>query len=171
MCGICGKYTKVGVTDDDIMLMSQAIAHRGPDDEGFYVNGRIGLANRRLSIIDLSAAGHQPMSNEDGTVWITYNGEFYNFQDYRAELEAKGHVFRSHCDTETIIHLYEEYGIDETLRRINGMFGFALWDSRTQKLYLARDRAGQKPLFYSHGETGSLLFGSAGCAPSGRSCE
>ena len=100
------------------------------------------------------------MSNEDGAVWITYNGEFYNFQDYRQELEARGHVFRSHCDTETILHLYEEYGLEETLARMNGMFAFGLWDSRRQELILARDRAGKKPLYYAHLPDGSLLFAS-----------
>ena len=109
----------------------------------------LGLAHARLSILDLSPAGHQPMSNEDGSVWIAYNGEFYNFQEYRAELEGRGHVFRSHTDTETIIHLYEEYGIEETLRRINGMFAFALWDGNKGELHLVRDRMGQKPLYFA----------------------
>jgi asparagine synthase (glutamine-hydrolysing) len=150
--------------------MRDAMVSRGPDDAGLQAwdaagsgaveECSVGLAHRRLSIIDLSPAGHQPMSNEDGSVWIAYNGEFYNFQDYRKELEAKGHIFRSHCDTETIVHLYEEYGIEETLRRMNGMFAFALWDARCDRLVLARDRAGQKPLFYAELPGGRLLFGS-----------
>lgn len=152
--------------------MREALAHRGPDGAGairWRADGQsaaaeepaaIGLGHRRLSIIDLSAAGAQPMTNEDGSVWITYNGEFYNFQDYRAELEGQGHVFKSRCDTETILHLYEEFGLAGTLARMNGMFAFGLWDGRKQELYLARDRAGKKPLYYAHFPDGRLLFAS-----------
>lgn len=154
------------------LRMRDAMVHRGPDGAGeirWLENGRVasagepgatGLAHRRLSIIDLSAAGAQPMSNEDGTVWITYNGEFYNFQEYRRELEEKGHVFRSHCDTETIVHLYEEFGLQGTLERMNGMFALALWDTRRQELVLARDRLGKKPLYYAQRPDGALLFAS-----------
>jgi len=129
--------------------MALAMRHRGPDDMGTWSDaaGPVGLAQRRLSIIDLSPAGHNPMSNEDGTVWITYNGEVYNFPELRAELIAKGHQFRSKTDTEVIVHLYEEEGAD-CLKRLNGMFAFALWDAKKQQLLLARDHAGIKPLYY-----------------------
>ena len=173
MCGIAGYVALNGGLPGALLLqMRDALRHRGPDAAGavrWHRDGRlasegaaaeIGMAHRRLSIIDLSDAAAQPMSNEDGSLWITYNGEFYNFQDYRKELEAKGHVFRSDCDTETILHLYEEYGLEETLARMNGMFAFGLWDVRKQELVLARDRLGKKPLYYSHRPDGSLLFGS-----------
>jgi asparagine synthase (glutamine-hydrolysing) len=120
----------------------------GPDDAGLYIGSHIGLGHRRLSIIDLSAAGHQPMANEDKTIWIVFNGEIYNFLDLRSELIEKGHIFISCTDTEVLIHGYEEWGIDNLLRKINGMFAFALWDGRRQELILARDRLGVKPLFY-----------------------
>ena len=151
--------------------MRDRLAHRGPDGHGLILldeqgrktddaaPARCGLAHRRLSIIDLTEAGAQPMANEDGTVWITYNGEFYNFQDYRRELEERGHVFRSHCDTETILHLYEEYGIEEALRRMNGMWGFGLYDGPRRRLILARDRVGKKPLYYAE-VGGGLIFAS-----------
>ena len=173
MCGIAGYVSTGRAIDQNILCrMRDALAHRGPDGMGLKawregsqpcLHGEpatIGLAHRRLSIIDLSEAGAQPMSNEDGTMWITYNGEFYNFQDYRRELEEKGHVFRSHCDTETILHLYEEYGIEATLNRMNGMFAFGLWDQKKKTLVLARDRVGKKPLYYAHLPDGSLLFAS-----------
>ena len=137
--------------------MLAAIAHRGPDDEGVFARGPVGLGNRRLSIIDLEG-GHQPLSNEDGTIWVAFNGEIYNFPDLRRELVAKGHVFKTGSDTEVIVHLYEEWG-DGCVTRLRGMFAFALWDDRRQKLLLARDHLGQKPLFYAKvGET--LLFAS-----------
>ena len=173
MCGIVGFVgIKGGLSAAVLKGMRDALAHRGPDGFGeirWHANGRlavddepseIGLAHRRLSIIDLSEAGAQPMSNEDGSLWITYNGEFFNFHDYRGELEAKGHVFRSHCDTETILHLYEEVGLEKTLARMNGMFAFGMWDSKKQELILARDRLGKKPLYYAHLPDGSLLFAS-----------
>lgn len=173
MCGIAGFIGEgLGLTPERLARMRDALAHRGPDDYGLKAwtaagaepapdaAAAVGLAHRRLSIIDLSPAGHQPMSNEDGTVWIVFNGEFYNFADYRAELEAQGHVFRSHSDTETILHLYEEHGIEEALRRINGMFAFALWDSRRRRLVLARDRLGKKPLFYAWRPGRGLAFAS-----------
>lgn len=158
MCGICGT---VGFADRALLeRMTAVISHRGPDDEGHYISpdGRVGLGNRRLSIVDLSPRGHQPMSNEDGTVWITCDGEVYNFRELRAELEGKGHHFRSNTDTETIVHLYEEEGID-CLRQLNGMFAFAIWDERLKRLLLARDRFGIKPLYYTQIGT-MLLFGS-----------
>ena len=157
MCGICGKYSQTGVQPEEVRGMLRAIAHRGPDDEGLYVNGHIGIGNRRLSIIDLPG-GHQPISNEDETVWTVYNGEIYNYRQLRQELERKGHVFRTHSDTEVIVHLYEELG-ERCVERLSGMFAFAIWDDRQQKLVLARDRLGQKPLFYAQdGE--DFLFAS-----------
>jgi asparagine synthase (glutamine-hydrolysing) len=140
--------------------MADVIAHRGPDDSGYYcddVNG-LGFGFRRLSIIDLSSAGHQPMSNEDGTIWIVFNGEIYNFTDLRAQLEQCGHVFKSHTDTETVIHGYEEWGA-QVIERMRGMFGFALWDQKGKSLLLARDRIGIKPLFYYH-DAQQIVFGS-----------
>src|SRR4030095_10015796 len=125
--------------------MADAIRHRGPDDEGFYISGQIGLGFRRLSIIDL-AGGHQPLSNEDGTVWIVFNGEIYNYQTLRDDLLSKGHVFKTKADTEVIVHLYEEYGTD-CVQRLRGMFGFAIWDAHQEQLFLARDRVGIKPLY------------------------
>ncbi|HTW78145.1 MAG TPA: asparagine synthase (glutamine-hydrolyzing) [Terracidiphilus sp.] len=149
MCGICGKYLfdrEASVPAPLVRNMADAIRHRGPDDEGFYVSGQVGLGFRRLSIIDLSG-GHQPLSNEDGTVWIVFNGEIYNYQDLRAELLQKGHTFRTKSDTEVIVHLYEEYGRD-CVERLRGMFAFAIWDERERTLLLARDRVGIKPLYY-----------------------
>ncbi len=126
--------------------MSRLLAHRGPDDEGYFVNGEIGFGHRRLSIIDLKK-GRQPICNEDETVWIVYNGEIYNYKKLRGELEEKGHHFKTDSDTEVIVHLYEEHG-EGCLDRLNGMFSFAIWDQKSRKLFLARDRIGQKPLFY-----------------------
>lgn len=137
--------------------MLDTIAHRGPDDSGSYVRGRIGLGNRRLSIIDIQS-GKQPISNEDGTIWVVYNGEMYNYKTLRAQLESKGHLFCTNSDTEVIVHLYEEVG-ERCVEQISGMFAFALWDEHQQKLLLARDRIGQKPLFYSQ-DGSDFLFGS-----------
>ncbi len=140
--------------------MCEAMAHRGPDDYGIYCSDKfgVGLGHRRLSILDLSTAGRQPMSNEDGTVWITFNGEIYNFSELRNELRAKGHVFRSNTDTEVIIHLYEELGVS-CLERLNGMFAFGIWDEKTGDLLIARDRVGIKPLYYMT-RPGYLAFAS-----------
>ena len=138
--------------------MRDIITHRGPDDEGIFIDGNIGLGHRRLSIVDV-AAGHQPMTNEDGSLYITYNGEIYNHADFREWLESRGHVYKTHCDTETILHLYEEYGT-ACVDHLRGMFAFAIWDQRKQELFLARDRLGVKPLYYVHCEDGSLYFGS-----------
>ena len=173
MCGIAGHIgCDEGFAATRLLAMREALKHRGPDDAGTVRWRRdgsqpaddepawAGFAHRRLSIIDLSAAGHQPMSNEDGNMWITYNGEFYNFGDYRGELDRRGHVFRSHCDTETILHLYEDCGIEKTLAAMNGMFAFALWDAPRRKMFLARDRIGKKPLYYVHRPDGSLFFAS-----------
>lgn len=126
--------------------MSECLRHRGPDDHGVYVNGHVGLAHRRLSVLDLTPAGRQPMSNEDGKVWIIFNGEIYNFRELRNGLQSR-HVFRSRTDTEVIVHLYEEYGL-QCLSMLRGMFAFAIWDEPAQRLVLARDRLGKKPLYY-----------------------
>lgn len=161
MCGICGivlSDANATVSPDVIERMSDSIVHRGPDDSGQYLNGRVGLGFRRLSIIDL-AGGHQPMPNEDETVWITYNGEIYNHAEHRRPLEAKGHAFRTRCDTEAIVHLYEEYG-NACPRELRGMFGFAIWDEKRRSLLLARDRSGIKPMFYATTPSGDIVFGS-----------
>ena len=147
MCGIAGIfYYDHGRTADKAVLesMARAMTHRGPDDQGVYVDGPVGLAHRRLSIIDL-AAGHQPMSNEDGTVWIVFNGEIYNYRELREELIAKGHTFRTKSDTEVIIRMYEDAD-EQCIQRLSGMFSFAIWDKKKQTLLLARDRLGIKPL-------------------------
>ncbi len=160
MCGIAGLVDP-GMPGADIRRtlqpMTDAIAHRGPDDEGFYVAEGVGLGSRRLSIIDL-AGGHQPIANEDGHVQVVFNGEIYNYLELRGQLLARGHVFRTNSDTEVIAHLYEEKGVD-CFADLRGMFGIALWDTRARRLLLARDRLGKKPLFYAQrGER--LLFGS-----------
>lgn len=155
MCGICGFSWQDAQL---VTRMAKELAHRGPDDHGIYTHAEMSLGFQRLSIIDLSENGRQPMSNEDGTIWIVYNGEVYNHQDLRVELESKGHRFRSRTDTEVIIHAYEEDGPD-CVQRLNGMFAFALWDSRTRTIILARDRIGIKPLYYSI-RNGRLSFAS-----------
>ena len=137
--------------------MCQTIIHRGPDDEGIYAYGPVGLGMRRLSIIDLSG-GHQPIHNEDKTIWIVYNGEVYNFPELREELLARGHQFYTHTDTEIIVHLYEDLGTD-CIKKLRGMFAIALWDAKQEQLLLARDRLGKKPLYYAE-QRGSLFFGS-----------
>jgi asparagine synthase (glutamine-hydrolysing) len=160
MCGIYGQIS----TSPALNACGLAIQHRGPDDAGaevFSIPGTdlsLTLVHRRLSIIDLSPAGHQPMANEDDTVWITFNGEIYNFQSLRSELSADGHVFRSKTDTETIIHGYEEWG-EEVIHRLHGMFALAIWDTRNRRLLLARDRVGKKPLFYDADDR-KFFFGS-----------
>ena len=161
MCGICGVVLanpNAEVGADVVERMSDTIAHRGPDDAGHYVNGRVAFGFRRLSIIDL-AGGHQPMSNEDGSVWIVYNGEIYNHAEQRGPLEAKGHVFRTRCDTEVIVHQYEEMG-PACAGAMRGMFGFAIWDERRQRLVLGRDHTGIKPVFYALTQSGDIVFGS-----------
>lgn len=160
MCGICGKliFDPEGqVPGDLVKSMADAIRHRGPDDEGLYVSGPVGLGFRRLSIIDLHG-GHQPLSNEDGSVRIVFNGEIYNYQGLRRELIAKGHVFKTKTDTEVIVHLYEEHGFD-CVQKLRGMFGFAIWDAVKKTLFLARDRVGIKPLYYYH-DKNFFSFGS-----------
>jgi asparagine synthase (glutamine-hydrolysing) len=160
MCGICGKFNfdpNHPVSNGLLKRMADTLYHRGPDDEGFYLSGPVGLGFRRLSIIDLST-GHQPLSNEDGTVWIVFNGEIYNYQELREDLLTRGHIFRTRTDTEVIVHLYEEFG-PACVKRLRGMFGFAIWDERNQSLMLARDRIGIKPVYYALGND-SLVFGS-----------
>jgi len=160
MCGIAGIYDpehSLGISTDVLRRMSGVIRHRGPDDEGFHEDGVVALAMRRLSIIDLQT-GKQPVSNEDGTVHAVYNGEIYNFRELRADLQSRGHTFRTRTDSEVIVHAYEEEGID-CVQRFRGMFAFALWDSRTRRFFLARDRLGIKPLHYL-ARDGSLIFGS-----------
>lgn len=160
MCGIAGVLNLDGrpVAPGLLKRMTDAIAHRGPDGEGHYTDGAVGLGHRRLSIIDLTDAARQPMMNETGDIALIYNGEIYNFKALRAELEARGHRFRSAADSEVVIHGYEEWGAD-CLTRFNGMFAFALWDRPQQRLWLARDRYGVKPLYYwTDGRT--LAFGS-----------
>src|SRR5580704_3505704 len=137
--------------------MADAIRHRGPDDDGYYVRGQIGLGFRRLSIIDLNT-GHQPISNEDGSVWVVFNGEIYNYQELREYLLSKGHVLKTQTDTEVIVHLYEELG-EGCVEKLRGMFAFAIWDERDQSLFIARDRVGIKPLYYWMSDR-SLIFGS-----------
>jgi asparagine synthase (glutamine-hydrolysing) len=160
MCGITGVYNLDGrpVVAGVVRAMTDSLIHRGPDGEGFYVDGPVGLGHRRLAIIDLSAAGRQPMANETGDVIITYNGEIYNFQKLRVQLEALGHQFHSQTDTEVVVHAYEVWGTD-CVNHFNGMFAFAIWDARDHRLFLARDRYGIKPLYYIRvGNT--LLFAS-----------
>src|SRR5437867_668313 len=159
MCGIAGAVGRSGEQIDpaDVHSMCQTIVHRGPDDEGIHTQGRVGLGMRRLSIIDLST-GRQPVHNEDKSIWVVFNGEIYNFPDLRRELEARGHNFYTHTDTEVIVHLYEELGAD-CIKKLRGMFAIALYDSRERKLLLARDRLGKKPLYYAL-HHGRLLFGS-----------
>ncbi len=164
MCGIAG-YFRAGRSGTSSPLaehrlieqMCDVITHRGPDDAGYHVEGGLAIGMRRLSIIDV-ATGHQPISNEDGSVWIVFNGEIYNFAELRATLVARGHSFKTHSDTETIVHLYEEEG-ERCVERLRGMFGFAIWDRRQNKLFIARDRTGKKPLHYTMTD-GAFVFGS-----------
>jgi asparagine synthase (glutamine-hydrolysing) len=161
MCGICGVvgYSEgFPVGEEIVTRMRDTLVHRGPDDGGSWCRAedRVALGHRRLSIVDLSAAGHQPMRNEDGSVWLTYNGEVYNHEALRAELERKGHVYRSRTDSETILHLYEEEG-PHCVERLDGMFALAIWDARRRELFLARDRLGVKPLYYADSPTGFVF--------------
>jgi asparagine synthase (glutamine-hydrolysing) len=159
MCGIAGivRWDGAPVPEADIRAMCSAIVHRGPDDEGVYLGDGVALGMRRLSIIDLEG-GRQPISNEDGTVWIVFNGEIYNYQELRRDLERRGHRFQTDSDTETIVHLYEELG-PRCVDRLRGMFAFAVWDERRRQLLLARDRLGIKPLYYTE-YGGEIVFAS-----------
>jgi asparagine synthase (glutamine-hydrolysing) len=162
VCGICGelRFDGAPVDTEALAAMRDRIAHRGPDHADAYTAAKrqAGLGFRRLKIIDLSAVANQPMPNEDGSIHVVFNGEIYNYLDLRADLIARGHVFRSKSDTETIVHLYEEYGL-ECIERLDGMFGLAIWDEPRGRLVLARDRAGKKPLFY-HSDGKRVLFAS-----------
>src|SRR5271169_2093727 len=148
MCGIAGFLNTDGSAAEGrvVRAMTDIIAHRGPDGSGFYVQQEVALGHRRLSIIDL-ATGGQPMSNENDSLWITYNGEIFNHADVRPELEAAGHRYKSHCDTETCIHAYEQWG-DQSVTRYRGMFAYAIWDKDKRQLFCARDRLGIKPFYY-----------------------
>ena len=165
MCGINGialsSNSRRSLDVRELERMRDVLTHRGPDDAGMFVDarvGRIGLGHRRLSIVDV-AAGQQPMTNEDGSLHIIYNGEIYNHGDFRSSLEARGHVYNTHCDTETILHLYEEYG-PSSVEQLRGMFAFAIWDQKKRELFIARDRLGVKPLYFTHTGDGSLYFAS-----------
>ena len=161
MCGIAGYFSKRNdkINLDLLKQMTRTLVHRGPDEEGYFINdkGFVGLGHRRLSIIDL-ATGQQPLSNEDGSIWITFNGEIYNFKDLIRELEEKGHIFRTKSDTEAIVHAYEEWGT-KAVEKLRGMFAFAIWDENKQRLFLARDRVGKKPLYYLD-DPRRFVFGS-----------
>jgi asparagine synthase (glutamine-hydrolysing) len=162
MCGINGiafsRKSKRQIDRRILEKMRDVQFHRGPDDGGMFVDENVGLGHRRLSIVDVSH-GAQPMFNEDGSLVIIYNGEVYNHADYRDELEAKGHIYKTHCDTETIVHLYEEYGV-KCVEKLRGMFAFAIWNRQAKTLFIARDRLGVKPLYYVHDAEGNLFFGS-----------
>jgi asparagine synthase (glutamine-hydrolysing) len=157
MCGIVGRAGPGPVSEAEILRMCEAIRHRGPDDWGTFTDGGVGLGMRRLSIIDL-AGGHQPIANEDGSILVILNGEIYNHEALHAELEAKGHRFRTRSDTEVLVHLYEEHG-EDLLQRLRGMFALAIWDRRRRRLLVARDHFGQKPVFYTEAG-GRLTFAS-----------
>ena len=165
MCGINGialsSRSRCSIDVAALERMRDVITHRGPDDQGIFVEartGRVGFGHRRLSIVDVKA-GHQPMTNEDGTLQIIYNGEIYNHVEFRSSLEACGHVYNTHCDTETVLHLYEEFG-EACVDHLRGMFAFAIWDYKARELFIARDRLGVKPLYYAQTNDGSLYFAS-----------
>ena len=162
MCGFCGELRfdgDGGVSPDNLRRMRDTLVHRGPDEQGLFVSAdrRVGLGFRRLSILDLSPNANQPMANEDGSIQLVFNGEIYNYRDLRRSLDSRHH-FRSQSDSEVIVHLYEERGID-AIADLEGMFAVALWDGRTRRLVLARDRAGKKPLFYLR-RPEFMIFGS-----------
>ena len=160
MCGICGIVSDRNTDTVDLKIiqrMNGAMVHRGPDDAGVFKGDNVGLAARRLSIIDVTG-GHQPIHNEDKTVWVVFNGEIYNFKELRDQLIKKGHTFYTQSDTEAIVHLYEEYG-PRCVNQLTGMFAFALWDVKQKTLLLSRDRLGIKPLYYYH-KNGHFLFAS-----------
>src|ERR1700723_4292602 len=160
MCGICGQFNfgdRAPVCRKTVERMANSCCHRGPEDEGYYRAGPLGLGFRRLSIIDLEG-GHQPMSDQEESIWVVFNGEIYNFRELKSELEGFGHVFRTKSDTEVIVHGYKQWG-DDVLNRLNGMFGLAIWDARQRRLILARDPFGIKLLYYRI-DGDSLYFGS-----------
>src|SRR5580704_12476832 len=159
MCGIAGLFNLDGapVAPESLRGMLRMLAHRGPDDTGFHAENGVGLAHARLSIIDLSG-GHQPMSNEDSSLWITFNGEIFNYVELREELLSRGHKFVTNSDTEVILHLYEEKG-EDCVRYLNGQWAFAIWDNQGRRLFLSRDRLGVRPLFYTQANK-TFIFGS-----------
>ena len=160
MCGICGivAFNTSRLINDDILLrMTQVMEHRGPDDQGTYNDGQVALGSRRLSIIDL-VSGRQPIANEDESMWIVFNGEIYNYRELRTYLQKRGHAFRTRTDTEVILHLYEEFGVD-CVQHLNGIFAFAIWDIHQKEIFIARDRTGVKPLYYTE-TANQLIFGS-----------
>jgi asparagine synthase (glutamine-hydrolysing) len=160
MCGICGQFnfeTREPVAQGPVRAATATLAHRGPDDEGFVFSGPIGLGFRRLSIIDLGG-GHQPMADKEESIWLVFNGEIYNFRELRRELEGFGHQFRTNCDTEVIIHGYKQWG-ETVFDRLNGMFGLAIWDAPRERLILARDAMGIKPVYYRVAR-GTVYFAS-----------
>tara|TARA_B100000315_G_scaffold36538_1_gene31228 strand:- start:18648 stop:20504 length:1857 start_codon:yes stop_codon:yes gene_type:complete len=163
MCGVTGiiNFNNAPISENVLIGMGNALSHRGPDDAGVYINKikTAGLAHKRLSIIDPSSAGHQPMCNEDGTLWITYNGEIYNHPELRKRLKGSGHTFKSNSDTETIVHAYEEWGIEVLLEKLRGMFAFAIYDTKKLRLIIARDRLGIKPIYYFHNDD-TIIFAS-----------
>jgi len=162
MCGIAGFLLQNGkASADDVRMMTDLIRHRGPDDEGIYTDGPCGIGMRRLSIIDLST-GHQPICNEDGSIWVVFNGEIYNYQELRDDLISRGHHFATNSDTETLVHLYEQEGT-EGLQRLRGMFAFCLWDARQRKMLLVRDRFGKKPLYYAKTPAGFYFASELKC--------
>ncbi|MEP6692876.1 MAG: asparagine synthase (glutamine-hydrolyzing), partial [Gemmatimonadaceae bacterium] len=162
MCGICGiaipDSSSRRIDRDLLVRMRDVIVHRGPDGEGLFVAPGIGLGHRRLSIVDV-AGGHQPMPSDDGALHIVYNGEVYNHPQLRAAFEARGRPYRTHCDTESVLRAYEEFGA-RAPEELRGMFAFAIWDARRRELFLARDRLGVKPLYYVHAQDGTLFFAS-----------
>lgn len=163
MCGIAGfidVHSRLDGVERATVLdrMCRVIRHRGPDDQGVHIEPSVALGMRRLSIIDL-AGGHQPMSGEDGTITVVFNGEIYNYRELKCELEARGHRFQTDSDTETIVHAYEEFG-SSCVNHLRGMFAFAIWDKRERRLFVARDRVGKKPLYYALTKQGTFVFGS-----------
>jgi asparagine synthase (glutamine-hydrolysing) len=162
MCGIAGFLLQNGKASvEDVRAMTDLIRHRGPDDEGIYTDGACGIGMRRLSIIDLNT-GHQPLSNEDGSIWVVFNGEIYNYKELRDELVDRGHRFATNSDTETLVHLYEQAGT-AGLQRLRGMFAYCIWDARQQKILLVRDRFGKKPLYYAHTALGFYFASELKC--------
>ena len=157
MCGICGIVSSEKIDEGLLRSMCKVLAHRGPDDEGVYLGQGIGLGSRRLSIIDLKS-GRQPIHNEDKSIRLVLNGEIYNFRELKKDLEKSGHRFYTQADTEVIVHLYEDHGVD-CLKFLRGMFAFAVWDEKKRRLFLARDRVGKKPLVYTR-QNGEFIFGS-----------
>ncbi len=161
MCGIFGvwNWDGVPVALEELIAARDTLAHRGPDDAGHYLAGNVGLAHRRLAIVDLSPGGRMPMSNETGEIWATFNGEIYNYRELRDRLISRGHQFRTQTDSETIIHAYEEWGTD-SFSMLSGMFAIGIWDGPRRRMVLARDPHGKKPLYYFARPGNGLLFGS-----------